>query len=117
MLVRESLLARVQPPATELPGMNRTETSTTRRLARSLPVLMLIALIRGYQAMVRPLLIGSCKFCPTCSEYAIEALQLHGLWRGSWLAVCRICRCHPFTPGGIDPVPKPDQTFNRTQPD
>ena len=78
---------------------------------------LLIALIRGYQAMIRPLLIGSCKFYPTCSEYAIEALQLHGLWRGSWLAVRRICRCHPFTPGGIDPVPKPKQPLNRSQPD
>ena len=57
--------------------------------------------------MIRPLLIGSCKFCPTCSEYAIEALRIHGLWRGSWLAIRRICRCHPFGPGGIDPVPDP----------
>ena len=63
--------------------------------------------IRCYQGMIRPLLIGTCKFCPSCSEYAIEALQIHGFWRGSLLAVRRLCRCHPFGPGGIDPVPKP----------
>lgn len=60
--------------------------------------------IRFYQAMIRPLLIGSCKFCPTCSEYAVEALQVHGPWRGSLMALRRIARCHPFTRGGIDPV-------------
>jgi putative membrane protein insertion efficiency factor len=66
---------------------------------------ILIALIRGYQCMVRPFLIGSCKFHPTCSEYAIEALQTHGLLRGSGLAFTRVLRCHPFSPGRIDPVP------------
>jgi putative membrane protein insertion efficiency factor len=64
-----------------------------------------IALIRCYQAMIRPHLIGTCKFCPTCSEYAIEALRTHGLLRGSALAVRRILRCRPFSPGGLDPVP------------
>ena len=84
---------------------------------RDLPVIMLIALIRSYQAMVRPLLIGSCKFCPTCSEYAIESLRLHGIRRGSLLALRRICRCHPFTPGGIDPVPDPDRRMDPSDPD
>lgn len=64
-----------------------------------------IALIRAYQCMIRPHLIGTCKFCPTCSEYAIEALQTHGLFRGARLALGRLIRCHPFTPGRIDPVP------------
>lgn len=64
-----------------------------------------IALIRAYQGMVRPLLIGSCKFHPTCSEYAIEALRTHGLFRGLRLALARLLRCHPFSPGHIDPVP------------
>ncbi len=54
---------------------------------------------------MRPLLLGHCKFCPTCSQYAVEALQKHGLARGGWLALGRVCRCHPFTRGGIDPVP------------
>ena len=70
-------------------------------------VLIPIFLIRCYQVMVRPLLIGSCKFFPTCSDYTIEALHLHGLLRGSLLSLRRITRCHPFSPGGIDPVPEP----------
>jgi uncharacterized protein len=65
----------------------------------------LIALVRGYQVGLRPLLIGSCKYCPTCSEYFIEAVQKHGAMRGAWLGTRRLLRCHPFGPGGIDPVP------------
>ena len=65
-----------------------------------------ILLIEAYRLAVRPLLIGACKFHPTCSEYAIEALRTHGLWHGGWLATRRILRCHPFTLGGIDPVPE-----------
>ena len=62
--------------------------------------------IRGYQFAVRPLLIGSCKFHPTCSEYAAEALQKYGAWRGFGLAVRRMARCHPWSKaGGYDPVP------------
>jgi len=64
-----------------------------------------IAMIRAYQAMIRPFLIGSCKFHPTCSEYAIEAVQTHGVIRGMWLSLSRIVRCHPFSRGRIDPVP------------
>ncbi len=66
-----------------------------------------ICFIRAYQMMLRPWLIGSCKFHPTCSDYAIEALRLHGPWRGGLLAARRLLRCHPFTPGRIDPVPQP----------
>jgi uncharacterized protein len=67
---------------------------------------LLIALVRAYQALLRPLLLGSCKFCPSCSEYAIEAITRHGPWRGGWLAVRRLARCHPWSAGGIDPVPE-----------
>ena len=74
---------------------------------------MLVFVIRCYQAMVRPFLTGSCKFCPTCSEYGIEAIQVHGPWRGSILTFCRVCRCHPFTAGGIDPVPEPESVTHR----
>lgn len=101
------------PEGTGGQAVSGTERDTDRGVMRNLPVVMLIALIRSYQAMVRPLLIGSCKFYPTCSEYAIEALRWHGLWRGSLLAVWRICRCHPFTPGGIDPVPEPHRPIDR----
>mgnify|MGYP001596063028 CR=1 FL=1 len=74
------------------------------RLDRS-AVWLVVALIRCYQVVLRPHLAGSCKFCPTCSQYAMEALLRHGLVRGSVLAVRRLARCHPFSPGGIDPVP------------
>jgi putative membrane protein insertion efficiency factor len=67
-----------------------------------------IALICAYRTAIRPFLFGSCKFCPSCSEYAIEAFQRHGLWHGARLAASRLCRCHPFSPGGIDPVPEPE---------
>ena len=62
-------------------------------------------MIRVYQVTIRPHLLGSCKFVPTCSEYAIEALLRHGVLRGVWLSLRRILRCHPFGMGGIDPVP------------
>ncbi len=71
------------------------------RLAAWLGVL----LIRSYQSGLRPFLIGSCKFHPTCSEYAVQAIMQHGPWRGGWLGFRRLCRCHPIGPGGIDPVP------------
>lgn len=64
-----------------------------------------IAFVQAYQLVLRPLLIGTCKFHPSCSEYAIEALRRYGLLRGGWLAVRRIVRCRPGTIGGIDPVP------------
>lgn len=66
---------------------------------------LLRALIRGYQYTLRPLLGAHCRFYPSCSEYAREALDVHGAARGSWLAARRLCRCHPYHPGGYDPVP------------
>lgn len=65
----------------------------------------LIWLVRGYQLAISPMLPPSCRFHPTCSCYAVEALQRHGALRGSWLALRRIARCHPWHPGGHDPVP------------
>jgi putative membrane protein insertion efficiency factor len=62
-------------------------------------------LIRGYQLVVRPFLPPACRFEPSCSEYAREAVRAHGVTRGLWLATWRICRCHPFHPGGYDPPP------------
>ena len=64
-----------------------------------------ILLVTGYQGIIRPLLVGSCKFYPSCSTYAIEAIRDHGLLRGGWLTLGRVTRCHPFARGGIDPVP------------
>ena len=57
-----------------------------------------------YQRILSPLTGPSCRFYPSCSQYALESLQRYGMLRGSWLAVKRIARCHPFHPGGIDPV-------------
>lgn len=66
---------------------------------------VLIALVRLYQYAISPWLGRSCRFHPTCSAYMIEALQRHGVVRGLWLGIRRIGRCHPFHPGGVDPVP------------
>jgi len=64
-----------------------------------------ILLVRGYRFAIAPVLPKSCRFTPSCSAYAEAALHKHGLFRGLWLAAKRILRCHPFHPGGYDPVP------------
>jgi putative membrane protein insertion efficiency factor len=66
---------------------------------------ILILLVRGYQVSLSPLLPAACRYYPSCSAYAIQALERHGAIRGSWLAMRRIARCNPFRPGGFDPVP------------
>ncbi|GMU73125.1 MAG: membrane protein insertion efficiency factor YidD [Betaproteobacteria bacterium PRO3] len=66
---------------------------------------VLTTAIRGYQLTIRPVLGAHCRFFPSCSEYAREAIERHGAARGTWLAAKRICRCHPYHPGGYDPVP------------
>ncbi|WP_308282859.1 membrane protein insertion efficiency factor YidD [Pseudonocardia nigra] len=66
---------------------------------------LLIALVRIYQRWISPALPPTCRFYPTCSAYAVEALQLHGVLRGTWLTLWRLLRCAPWHPGGIDPVP------------
>ena len=67
--------------------------------------LLLIWLIKGYRMFISPLFPPTCRFQPTCSMYAIEAIERFGVWRGGWMATRRIFRCHPFHPGGYDPVP------------
>lgn len=66
---------------------------------------LLRGLIRGYQLFISPLLGPRCRFYPTCSHYALEAIDTHGALKGSWLALRRLLRCHPWSAGGVDPVP------------
>ncbi|HEV7606038.1 MAG TPA: membrane protein insertion efficiency factor YidD [Steroidobacteraceae bacterium] len=66
---------------------------------------VLKVLIRGYQLVISPLIGPRCRFYPSCSHYAIEAIETHGALRGSWLTMKRISRCHPWHEGGFDPVP------------
>ena len=64
----------------------------------------LLFLLRSYKLAISPLLPPSCRFVPTCSEYAYEAVARHGTLRGGWMGIRRLLRCHPFHPGGYDPV-------------
>lgn len=66
---------------------------------------ILLALIGAYRLLLSPVLGASCRFYPTCSAYAAEAIETHGALRGTWLALKRIAKCHPWHPGGLDPVP------------
>ncbi len=70
-----------------------------------MPVRIALALIRGYKLAVSPYFHGSCRFLPSCADYARDAVTRHGVMRGSWLALTRVGRCHPFCAGGHDPVP------------
>lgn len=76
-----------------------------------------ILLVKGYQRAVSPLLPPACRFTPTCSHYAVEAYERHGFVRGSLLTIRRIGRCHPFCPGGYDPVPETWPGSNTGKPD
>ncbi|MDT4918101.1 MAG: uncharacterized protein QOH89_2801 [Pseudonocardiales bacterium] len=67
----------------------------------------MIAVLSFYRTAISPALPPTCRYSPSCSAYAIEAVQLHGAGRGSWLALRRLLRCHPFHAGGHDPVPLP----------
>ena len=92
------------------------------RLLRTITTALLLVVLRGYQYLISPLLGPRCRFWPSCSNYAIEALRLHGPARGGWLALKRIAKCHPWHAGGIDPVPEcpdcrqpaPDETASTT---
>ncbi len=87
---------------------------------------LLIALLRAYQYLLSPWIGGSCRFWPTCSEYAREAIAAHGAARGSYMTAARLARCHPYGGGGVDPVPaqfrwrcwcEAETTVNVQQPD
>ncbi|MBV8072487.1 MAG: membrane protein insertion efficiency factor YidD [Acidobacteriaceae bacterium] len=65
---------------------------------------VLIIVLRGYKLLLSPLLPSACRYYPTCSEYMLEAVVRHGAWRGAWMGIKRLGRCHPFHEGGYDPV-------------
>lgn len=90
-----------------LAGGNRSTSccSVCHATEANLGQRVLILLVRAYQYLLKPWLGSRCRFYPSCSEYAVEALQKHGALRGGWLAARRICRCHPYHPGGVDLVP------------
>jgi hypothetical protein len=75
---------------------------------------LLIGLLRGYRAVISPLYGQVCRYHPSCSAYALEAVERHGSIRGSWLAVRRLGRCHPWAAGGYDPVPPPTEPPSRS---
>jgi len=70
-----------------------------------IPKIVLLGIIRFYQKFVSPMFPPSCRFTPTCSYYTYEAIAKYGVAKGGWLGIKRIARCHPFNPGGYDPVP------------
>jgi len=90
-----------------LPGLQRQPLPhpALRRPRPDVIDRLLIAALRGYKRWISPLLGPRCRFAPTCSEYAMEAISRFGALRGGWLALRRIGRCHPLHPGGHDPVP------------
>jgi putative membrane protein insertion efficiency factor len=76
---------------------------------------LLVGLLTVYRRFVSPLLGPRCRFYPSCSAYALQAVQVHGALRGSWLAARRLSRCHPFHAGGIDPVPGTERETDRDE--
>ena len=82
-------------------------------LVRRATVGAMVLMVRAYQVTVSPLLGPCCRYAPSCSAYAIEALEVHGVVRGLVLAAWRVLRCHPFAEGGYDPVPRPFRLFRR----
>jgi len=73
----------------------------------------MILLVRGYQLLISPFLGNNCRYMPSCSAYTIEAMEKWGAWRGLWMGIRRVSRCHPFHEGGYDPVPDPDERGHR----
>jgi uncharacterized protein len=91
--------------------MSASEMTDTPR--PTLAARVLLVPIVGYQRFLSPLLAPRCRFAPSCSQYAVEALRTHGALRGLWLSARRLARCHPFNPGGYDPVPIRPQGVTR----
>lgn len=92
------------PECCPRPRRGSAEPSERHRL--NVPQAIALAILRVYKAVISPLVPPACRFHPTCSDYAREAIECHGIARGALLAAKRLMRCHPFSPGGIDLVPQ-----------
>jgi putative membrane protein insertion efficiency factor len=86
-------------------ALKSAEGASAKRRGLTPVARLALAVIRGYQLLIRPLLTGSCRYLPTCSEYAAEAIVTYGALRGGWLGLKRVLRCHPLGGAGLDPVP------------
>jgi uncharacterized protein len=95
-------------PAFEVPGFG--SYILKRERLRVAPKVVLLWLLRGYKRALSPLFLPSCRYVPTCSDYAAEAIERYGALRGSMMAVGRLLRCHPFVRGGFDPVPNREES-------
>ncbi len=100
MITNNHTLMGVPNMGTIMPNMG---TNILRNTLASIPGRLLIAVIRVYQFAISPLLGPHCRFEPTCSVYFVESVRRYGVIRGAWRGVRRICRCHPWNPGGYDP--------------
>ena len=88
-----------------MPQTSTQDSQDSTARTATVPARLVMMPIAGYRRFISPLLGPRCRFAPSCSEYAVDALAEHGAARGLWLAAKRIARCHPFHPGGYDPVP------------
>ena len=104
-----TLKPNIVPHSSVSKNRGRTQFSTPvdRKIAPDayFSVRLALGALRGYQLLIRPMLTGSCRYLPTCSQYAAEAILTYGALRGGWLALKRVLRCHPFGGAGLDPVP------------
>lgn len=95
----------MDPSTADRPDVNEPPPTVILSALAGFPKLLLLTCIRLYRWVIGPLLLPSCRFYPSCSAYALEAIHRHGAGRGFLLSARRLSKCHPFHPGGIDPVP------------
>ncbi len=91
----------------ETAGVTAGHSGETSQPRPSVAAAIVLGLLRGYKLLFSPLFAGSCRFLPSCADYAAEAVRRHGAVRGSFLAMRRLLRCHPLGGSGLDPVPEP----------
>jgi putative membrane protein insertion efficiency factor len=99
--------AAIHASGLDMPRRERTVSIVPWTILDRAMKSVLLALIDGYRLLLSPFFGSQCRFYPSCSSYAREAIDVHGPLRGAWLAIRRISKCHPWHPGGVDPVPPP----------